>query len=267
MTSWLPCEPEGLVTPRPGDGVCPICFNLINTSDRPCRACLTTENHLDALLPISYTVGGDPLHMRLVSYKREADSFVPIALSQLAAMLDAFLGQHERCLGGGRRFDLVTTVPSSDPNRDRFHPLRRIVSQIVPVTAARHRRLLLPGDAHVRPHVFDLRRFQAIERLSGERILLVDDLWTTGASAQSAAASLHRAGAAAVAAVVIGRYLSPGYRDNLPRLRTIAGGFDWSRCALCTDPRPVPRLSTEARPHQVGANGLGEVPVRRGFRS
>lgn len=235
MTSSLPCELKGLVTPRLGAGVCPICFNLVDASDELCRACLMTENYLDALLAISYTVGGDALHMRLVSYKREADAFVPVAVSELAALLNSFLAEHELCLGAGCRFDLVTTVPSSDPHRDLFHPLRRIVSQIVPATASRHRRLLRPGDRAVRPHVFDTRRFQATERLSGHRILLVDDMWTTGASAQSAAATLRAAGATDVAAVVIGRYLSPGYRDNLLRLSALAEDLDLSLCSLCAD--------------------------------
>jgi orotate phosphoribosyltransferase len=39
-------------------------------------------------------------------------------------------------------------------------------------------------------------------------VLLLDDTWTTGASAQSAAMALRRAGAASVATVVLGRHVA-----------------------------------------------------------
>jgi predicted amidophosphoribosyltransferase len=46
-------------------------------------------------------------------------------------------------------------------------------------------------------------------RVSGADVLLVDDSWVSGASAQSAAAALKLAGAARVAIVVIGRHVDP----------------------------------------------------------
>jgi orotate phosphoribosyltransferase len=64
-------------------------------------------------------------------------------------------------------------------------------------------------------------------------VLLVDDTWTTGANAQSAAAALKRAGAGAVAAVVIGRHVNRDWNDNDRRLRQIPTPFDWSRCMFC----------------------------------
>ena len=67
-------------------------------------------------------------------------------------------------------------------------------------------------------------------------MLLIDDTWTTGASAQSAAAALKAAGAGPVAAVVIGRHLNREWHENDRRLRGITRPFDWSRCALCGDP-------------------------------
>jgi hypothetical protein len=42
---------------------------------------------------------------------------------------------------------------------------------------------------------WDPRRFTAVRALAGERVLLVDDTWTTGARAQTAAAALLTAGA------------------------------------------------------------------------
>ena len=78
---------------------------------------------------------------------------------------------------------------------------------------------------------FDPRRFEVTRRLSGESVLLIDDTWTTGASAQSAAAALAEAGAGAVAAVVIGRYLNRDWHENDRRLRALPRPFQWDICA------------------------------------
>ena len=67
-------------------------------------------------------------------------------------------------------------------------------------------------------------------------MLLIDDTWTTGANAQSAAAALKSAGAERVAAVVIGRHLNREWHENDRRLRGITRPFDWDRCALCAPP-------------------------------
>ncbi len=247
MTYWPRCELEALRTPAHGAGVCPVCFNLIDRRAGLCRACRLTEQHLGAVLPISYALGRGALHARLAAYKRDADPFVSSALGSLAELLDRFLITHERCLAGGQAgFELVTVVPSSDRLRDRLHPLRRIVSELVGATRRRHLQLLAPGPRTPPPGRFSRERFRALDRLEGQRVLLVDDMWTTGASAQSAAATLLAAGASAVSAVVIGRYLTRDYAQNQARLQQLSGEFSWSRCAVCArreqlgaeEPRP-----------------------------
>ena len=64
-------------------------------------------------------------------------------------------------------------------------------------------------------------------------MLLVDDTWTMGASAQSAAAALRGVGAGPVAAVVLGRHINREWHDTQQRLCAMRGSFDWDRCALC----------------------------------
>jgi orotate phosphoribosyltransferase len=61
-------------------------------------------------------------------------------------------------------------------------------------------------------------------------------MWTTGASAQSAAAALRDAGAEYVSAVVVGRYLNRDYADNQRRLAPLVGAFDWDVCVVCRTP-------------------------------
>ncbi len=109
----------------------------------------------------------------------------------------------------------------------------RIVGEMVASTVERHERLLRRSSAPAIPRVFDSARFQSVRPLAGANVLLIDDTWTTGASAQSAAAALKAAGAARVGAVVIGRHLNREWFENDERLRRIAQPLRGSVCALC----------------------------------
>jgi predicted amidophosphoribosyltransferase len=224
-----------LLSPRAGAGVCVECFNLTRGFDR-CYACTTGEQHLDQIVPISYSVAHEHLHHALAGYKRSSGLAAERAIRELAATLWRFLGMHEACVAaaaGARRFELVTTVPSSDAARDRHHPLRRIVGELVGPTRERHERLLMRTQHEAPSRRFVSERYRAVRPLDGASVLLIDDTWTTGASAQSAAAALKAAGAGRVAVVVIGRHLNREWHENDRRLRGITAPFDWSSCALC----------------------------------
>lgn len=224
-----------MLRPRRGPDVCGVCFNFTRGFTR-CYACAHGEQLLDAVAPISYSVAGEQLHHVLAAYKRLAGEVARRLGVELAAVLWRYLAQHERCVAGavGReRFDLVTTVPSGEQERDERHPLRLIAAEMVGPTRERHERLLRRSDLAVGSREFDPEKYVAMRRLDGESVLLIDDTWTTGANAQSAAAALKAAGAGPVAAVVIGRHLNREWHENDRRLRGISYPFDWAVCALC----------------------------------
>ncbi|WP_326599205.1 hypothetical protein [Streptomyces sp. NBC_01803] len=69
--------------------------------------------------------------------------------------------------------------------------------------------------------------------LRGESVLLIDDTWTTGNHAQSAAAALKAAGARHVAVVVLGRHLNRTFRDTAASVeRARLRRFSWKTCPL-----------------------------------
>jgi hypothetical protein len=225
-------------SPRPGPDVCGVCFNFTNGYSR-CYACTHGETWLDVVSPVSYSVAREQLHHALASYKRLTGEVARRLGAELAAVLWRYLAEHEECVAraaGTTAFDLVTTVPSGERERDECHPLRRIVGEIVGPTRNRHERLLERSAVDVPAREFHCDKFQALRALSGESVLLIDDTWTTGSSAQSAAAALKSAGAGPVAAVVIGRHLNREWHENDRRLRGITRPFDWSRCARCSEP-------------------------------
>jgi hypothetical protein len=224
-----------LLAPQPGPGVCHTCFNLTDGYTR-CYACAHGGRWLDAVVPISYSVGGEQLHHALVSYKRTLEPVATQFTVQLAAVLWRFLAAHEPCISralGVSTFPVVTTVPSNDPTRDDEHPLHRVVGQLVKPTRERFRRLLARSTHPVRPHRFDVDRYEPTGRLTADPVLLIDDTWTTGANAQSAAAALKRAGAGPVAAVVIGRHLNRRWGSNDRQLNGLPKPFDWELCVRC----------------------------------
>jgi hypothetical protein len=224
-----------LLAPQAGPGVCQTCFNLTDGYER-CYACAHGGRWLDAVVPISYSVGGEQLHHALVAYKRTLEPVATHFTVQLAAVLWRFLSAHEACISrtlGVPAFPVVTTVPSNDPARDGDQPLQRLVGQLVKPTRGRFRRLLVRSTHPVQPHRFDVDRYGPTGRLIGEPVLLIDDTWTTGANAQSAAAALKRAGAGPVAAVVIGRHLNRRWGSNDRQLNGLPKSFDWDHCVRC----------------------------------
>ncbi len=232
-----------MLGPRRGPSVCTTCFNFTDGYSR-CYACDYGQSVLDAVTPISYSVAREQLHHALASYKRLDGEVARRLGASLAAILWRFLAEHESCVAraaGTDRFDLVTTVPSGDRARDERHPLRWIVGELVGPTRDRYHPILQRSHTHAVPRTFIPDKFAATNRLNNRSVLLIDDTWTTGASAQSAAAALKAAGAGATAAVVIGRHLNREWHENDRRLRGIERPFDWSRCALCAEPNPPQR--------------------------
>lgn len=223
-----------MLAPQAGPDVCGTCFNFTNGYAR-CYACAKNEPQLAVVAPISYSVAHEQLHHALAQYKRSSAAARRLTV-ELAAVLWRHLSQHERCIAraaGVARFELVTTVPSGDRQRDEHHPLRQIVGELVGPTRDRYKRLLVRTGLETAARCFEPEKFSAVTPLDGQAVLLVDDTWTTGASAQSAAAALKLAGAGTVAAVVIGRHLNREWHENDRRLRGIPQPFDWNRCALC----------------------------------
>lgn len=231
-----------MISPRTGADVCTVCFNLTDGYDH-CYACAHGGQWLDVVAPISYSIAGEQLHHALASYKRLSGPAARYFALGLAAVLWRHLASHERCIAraaGVDRFQVVTAVPSSDPAREQSGPLEQLIAEHVGPVQGRFERLLRRSGATVQPHRFSPDRYGAIASQSGRSVLLIDDTWTTGANAQSAAAALKAAGAGAVAALVIGRHVNRGWRGNDRHLRTLPEVFDWERCTLCAGPAPTP---------------------------
>ncbi len=227
----------------PGRGVCAVCWTAANPDFRVCFQCNVARNEYrgrlaDVVVPIALAVKREQLAHELWHYKYDVDASVRARLTtRLAAVLWRFLGEHEEHIADAAdvpRFDIVTTVPGTR-ERDKEHPIESIVGTIVGQTKSRFEPLLtLRRDTAAPPHTFDGDRYRATQALRGHpAALLIDDTWTSGSNAQSAALALREAGATKVAIVVIGRHFDRSFRNCEDYyLQARKRKFTWDTCCL-----------------------------------
>lgn len=157
----------------------------------------------------------DMYQYKLFSPGKSHGSVIPEAGQRVRALLYVTLRDHLPALETrAGRVEVITHVPSTstDPRRDR-HALADAIDSAVDKLPgmAPHRELLAAGMRNPGlSRVVDPARFSVIdpELVAGRHVLLVEDTWVTGASVQSAAVSLHRAGAVCVTVLCVARMLA-----------------------------------------------------------
>jgi hypothetical protein len=181
----------------------------------------------DVVVPIAYAVKGGEHARNLWLYK----SGDPGATAALRALLVVFLHDHGPCAWRRAGMSAPTHVALIPSGRGRPgpHPLWSLAAPLLAVPWA-GLSLRSRDDQEIRD--LDPDRFMA-QRVPGARVLLLDDTWTSGASAASATAALKLAGASAVAVIVLGRHVAPGpVRPGLGVFSPAALPFRPSFCAV-----------------------------------
>jgi phosphoribosylpyrophosphate synthetase len=196
----------------------------------------------DVVAPTGYAVRGRPLADDLRRYKSDrADAAEAVAAAgRLRERLAAFLVEQGRSVweaaGMTKGPQAVAVVPSGQ-GRSGTHPLVSVVRSCVglPVLGLAvaapegHTRGVHPGWVRVAD-----RMDAGALVLNGADVLVVDDTWVSGGSAQSTAAALKLAGARHVAVVVLGRHVNPADPRSAALLEAIraAGGAGgaWTGC-------------------------------------
>jgi hypothetical protein len=201
-----------------------------------CRHCMVNRRipcTADVMAPIIYAIAGTRSAAVLRGYKDDPSRIVRARhASAVGALLDNALSRHVGCIEAiaGMRISVRTTLPSLT-FRPGTHPFAEIVRELgVPVEGV----LAVPSDATchriVEPDKFEVMGPAAIV---GRHVLILDDVWTTGSTAQSAAVALRRAGAAAVSVMVVGRWINPSYGPSARFLeRRGHTEFDPSLCPM-----------------------------------
>lgn len=158
--------------------------------------------------PVGLAVRGGPLADDLRRYKSDRADGAPEAAARLRELLAVFLRDDSGALwreAGMSAGPAAVAVVPSGRGRPGAHPLAGIVRSCVdlPMVALS----IAAGVIHTRG--VDVDWLRVTGPVAGADVLVVDDTWVSGGSAQSAAAALKLAGARRVAIVVLGRHVNP----------------------------------------------------------
>lgn len=215
---------------------CAVCTAPVNGYQR-CWACRQTQlvpGLADLVVPLTYAIQGTQSSTVFRHYK---DDPVLAVRAQHARIINRllYLGitLHEKCIEHvtGRPVTLRLAVPSLR-GRAGVHPF---LTTALRMRAVNDTPLLVPapGARPDRNVCADQFAIEPSRNLRGHHILILDDTWTTGANAQSAALTVRRAGADVVSAVVVGRWLVPGYGVNADFIRArLSHDYDPHRCPV-----------------------------------
>jgi hypothetical protein len=195
-----------------GPGCCAVCRGPARAGYTYCSNCALHRQYAPGLLadlvaPISYSITGTGYADALWRYKSGADGRHDARVT-LRLILLVFLHDHGQCLWSRARVlgpTHVAVVPSGR-GRPGPPPIRALAG---PCLALPWVDLAVRSGDPVMNRDLQAGRFRAAVRLTGASVLLLDDTWTSGASAQSAAAALKLAGATSVVTVILGRHLNP----------------------------------------------------------
>jgi hypothetical protein len=234
LPAVYPVGPSHQLSALGSPAACGVCRGPVRSGFARCYQCarhglLGPGLLADAVVPICYAVKGTDLAADLWRYKSwRAPS--ASARAALLALLLTFLHDHGPCVwrhAGMAAPGRLAVVPTGC-GRPGPHPLLGLTSPYLRLPLARL--AMWPGR---QGRDLDIQRFYAERTVARADVLLIDDTWVSGASAQSAAAALKLAGARRVAVVVLGRHLNPAdprAAQLLARLRP--GPYDRSECAV-----------------------------------
>jgi hypothetical protein len=225
---------------------CLVCRGPVRAGFARCYQCARHDllGHgllADVVVPVCYAVKGTEFAAALWRYKSEPEPS-PSAGTLLLTLLLTFLHDHGPCAwrhAGMPRPGRLAVVPSGC-GRPGPHPLLRLASPYL-------RLPLVPLDLRPGSQGRDLdpRRFRAGPAAAGASVLLLDDSWVSGASAQSAAAALRLAGACHVAIVVLGRHVNPADPGAIPLAARLAPApYDPACCAVHGPEGSGPKLDS-----------------------
>lgn len=229
-------SPELVAPPALTTGVCPRCRTWNDSSDSAdCGNCRDIAARLGRpAVPLSVAslyCKPSPLRDWLTCYKGRIDDSEPLIEAYIPivrALLGRFIierGQAIAAISGG--LDGLVVVPSTE--RRGPHPLEKVIGSLqldIPVLP-----ILRRGGGDLGFRKPSREGYEVTDTSHAAlRVVVVDDVYTTGARINSATYALTRAGCTVGAALVIARRVNPGYSEVAQEFwnsqHTIT--FDWT---------------------------------------
>jgi hypothetical protein len=208
---------------------CAVCTTPVNGYWRcfGCNGHAAFDGVADATAFLTYAVGGQQSGYVMRGYKAQRPVNEHGAIVTMLILLA--LSVHEDCPSalGGTPVTHWATVPSL-PAKPGEHPLHQIISRAGPGAEIR----LVPAASVQRPRDLNPAHFTTDGQFPRRsHVLLIDDTWARGGHAQSAALTLHQAGARRVSLLVVARWIKEDFAGNAGFLRGLSGSdYDPAIC-------------------------------------
>jgi hypothetical protein len=201
--------------PSEAPDVCGVCRSWKNPEEEFCGNCSHAQEELPypcrTVLPISLYRKPSQLRDWLTYYKPNEERFEPEYGRILRAIVYAawiYASDALWAVTGG--WDHVVVVPSSGA-RAGPHPLEIELRRLNCFVVSQLLRRGSGGLGHREPSAAG---YEVVADVLGRRVLVVDDVYTTGARSQSAASALATAGAKVCGILVVGRRINPDFADE-----------------------------------------------------
>lgn len=213
---------------------CPICCDWLDEAPN-CSKCQAAEAELGQALtpvvPISLYFKPSVMRDRLTHYKNRRGPEDAQLATEVAALVDRFFLEHGAELQDRYgRIEASVVVPTRR-REEHEHPLAAALDRLPATHVPRREDVLRLGSEAIERRTPRVDGFVAEPSVRGHSLIVLDDVYTTGATAQSAACALKMAGAVVPAIVVVGRRLNPSLIDGVAELvrRQRARGFSFAR--------------------------------------
>lgn len=205
-----------------GDGTCTRCFTPTTLLPlcSACRYAVRLDGMPDLIGMITYAGYLEPITQSgrvMRGYKNLA--FPGGGTFRQTVSLLAALGliAHVECPGRviGTHVSAWATVPSLPPKTGQVsHPLNTIVGKLAKPGAVE---VILTAATNVaNPRDINCNHYTASSNAAGHHVLVIDDTWTGGGHATSAALAIRDAGASYVSVLVLARWLTIGWEATTP---------------------------------------------------
>lgn len=191
---------------------CTRCTGMVKPGYVECYPCSFTYpgNGADRLGFLAYA--WHPAQSGAVMRGYKAPTPTPTAVNTVQAMLSYGVVAHLECMvvpdvGGPTSWVSVPSLPA----RDGSHQLERLAAPIF-TNQWGHPGLYAAAEP-VDPRGFHPDNFVVPDGANGH-VLLIDDTWAKGGHIESAAAALKAAGATYVTALLVARWITPGWMNT-----------------------------------------------------
>ncbi|PBC78923.1 putative amidophosphoribosyltransferase [Streptomyces sp. TLI_235] len=229
---WLKVQdvtPQALPT---DEGICALCRQPTKTDAlgihyQRCYECRSYGVYLDGLVPICYSLNAG---LEGMIYKAKNEQSASWLAAPLVCLLWKFLDGHRSCLEDryGGPFEILTTVPSHTETRsgdDHLDSLLKVAPAFYEQWDTGVLTKTASNGAHTRRKEIarDLFVVTPGREVTGKRILLFDDTFTSGGTMASAAYALKQGGARSVVGITLGRQLNADWAPSQALVTQLRG--------------------------------------------